>query len=266
MLGWTSSRFFRRAWFQVNLALWNGGLWRLMVCYYLLLAFIWTNFPLCRPSPTRSFFPPHLGFCAKDFSRAPHVWHLALVRGDVGLLSRAGDQESTDLGWIPDFITELQHDLGWGLGCLHYLLPTSVVNGPYPWPNSPWSLVHHQCTKSHLSNAKWYLTPQRCFISCGWICSPVVFITVALVCSSVSEQYASLLVSRKKKPTTPSVSPLSTATHCCHRGCLSLLFHLVISPSQRTIMTVSTQIFHQFLIFFPSLSFFPPYFCRASFS
>lgn len=33
------------------------------------------------------------------------------MRDDVDLPSRAGDQKSTDLGWIPDFITELQHDL-----------------------------------------------------------------------------------------------------------------------------------------------------------
>lgn len=268
MLGWTSLRFFRRAWFQVNLVLWkgpNGEIWRPMVWYYLLLNFIWPNFLLSRPSPTKRLFPPHLGFCTQEdllsfqpllsranvwqrksteFSRVAHVWHLPLVRDDVDLLSRAGDQRSTHLGWIPDSITELQHDLGWRLCCLHYLIPASVFNGPYPWPNSPWSVVHHQCTKSCLLSTKLCLTPQRCFIGCGWICSPVVVITVVPVCGSVSEQSASILVSRKKA-TTPSVWPLSTATHCCH----SLLFHLSFPQ-----MSVFPQIFRQFLIFSPSIS------------
>lgn len=37
---------------------------------------------------------------------------------------------SADLGWIPDFTTDLQCDLGWGPCHLCDLLPTSVANGP----------------------------------------------------------------------------------------------------------------------------------------
>lgn len=56
------------------------------------------------------------------FNRAVCTWDLGLVRGDVlpetlyfpfpVTMHRAGDQMSADLGWIPDFITDLQRDLG----------------------------------------------------------------------------------------------------------------------------------------------------------
>lgn len=52
------------------------------------------------------------------------------MRSNVDLLSRAGDETLADLGWIPDFITDLQSDLSWGLCHVCDLLPTSVANGP----------------------------------------------------------------------------------------------------------------------------------------
>lgn len=55
----------------------------------------------------------------------------------------------------------------------------------------------------------------------------------------------------------PPLHPiLERAALLCHRGSLRWVFHLVASPSQRTIPSVFPQMLQQFLIFSPSFSFF----------
>ena len=84
--------------------------------------------------------------------------------------------------------------------CLCDLLPTSVANGPYPWPNSPWSVVHCRCTKSGLLSTMRYLIPWRCFISCGQIYS-LVSIMVVPVCCPVPKHSASTGVQKEEAST-----------------------------------------------------------------
>lgn len=46
-----------------------------------------------------------------DFGRIACSWHWDLVRSSVDV-SRAGDEKSADSGWIPNFVADLQYDLG----------------------------------------------------------------------------------------------------------------------------------------------------------